>query len=148
MPRTSSPSLPSPPRRKDYPEPLLRNRLKPLPTTAQGAPSPPFTTPFFDSASEAQAALTTSLLSLATTLKQSSLAFSSSLIADAEALTRASDGLDRNATGMEVAEKRMGTLRRMTEGRGWWGRMMFYAWIAGLWVLALLLVFMLPKLRF
>lgn len=122
--------------------------MNPLPTTAQRAPSPPTTTPLFDSASEAQAALTTSLLSLATTLKESSVAFSSSLIADAEALTRASEGLDRNATGMEVAGKRMGTLRRMAEGRGWWGRMMIYAWIAALWVLALLLVFMMPKLRF
>lgn len=117
-------------------------------TTAQPAPSPPTSTPLFGSASEAQAALTTSLLSLATTLKESSVAFSSSLIDDAEALTRASEGLDRNATGMEVAGKRMGTLRRMAEGRGWWGRMMIYAWIAALWVLALLLVFMMPKLRF
>ena len=135
-------------RRKDSPKPVLRNRLNPLTTPAQGIPLPPSTTTLFESASEAQAALTTSLLTLATTLKQSSLAFSSSLIADAEALTRASEGLDRNATSMEVAGKRMGMLRRMTEGRGWWGRMMFYVWIAALWVLALLLVFMMPKLRF
>lgn len=49
---------------------------------------------------------------------------------------------------MEAAEKRMGLLRRMTEGKGWWGRMMLYAWIVAGWVLAILIVFAGPKLRF
>jgi hypothetical protein len=49
---------------------------------------------------------------------------------------------------MEAAGKRMGMLRRMTEGKGWFGRMMLYAWIAGLWVVAILLVFVGPKFRF
>ena len=49
---------------------------------------------------------------------------------------------------MEAAQKRVGALRRLTEGRGWWGRMLMYAYIAGLMVLAILIVFVLPKLRF
>jgi hypothetical protein len=49
---------------------------------------------------------------------------------------------------MEAAQKRMGYLRTMTEGRGMIGRMLMYVWIAGLAVLALVIVFVLPKLRF
>ena len=50
--------------------------------------------------------------------------------------------------GMEAAGNRMGALRRMTEGKGWWGRIRLYAIIAALWVAAFLLVFVGPKLRF
>lgn len=92
--------------------------------------------------------LTSSLLALAQSLKASSTAFSTSLEADTEILNRATEGLDKNATGMEAAGKRIGLLKRMSEGKGWWGRMMLYAWIGGLWVLAILLVFAGPKLRF
>ena len=92
--------------------------------------------------------LTASLLALAQSLKASSTAFSTSLEADTEILNRATEGLDKNATGMEAAGKRMGLLKRMSEGKGWWGRMMLYAWIGGLWTVAILLVFVGPKLRF
>ena len=92
--------------------------------------------------------LTASLLALAQSLKASSAAFSTSLEVDTEMLNRATDGLDKSTTGMEAAGKRMGLLKRMSEGKGWWGRMMLYAWIGGLWVLAILLVFAGPKLRF
>jgi hypothetical protein len=63
-------------------------------------------------------------------------------------LKRAMEGLDKGAEGMEAAGQRMGALRRMTEGKGWWGRMMLYAWIAGLWLLLFLMMTLLPKLRF
>ena len=92
--------------------------------------------------------LTTSLLALAQSLKASSTAFSTSLEADTEMLNRATEGLDKNTTGMEAAGKRMSLLKRMSEGKGWWGRMMLYAWIGALWVVAILLVFAGPKLRF
>ena len=92
--------------------------------------------------------LTSSLLALAQSLKASSTAFSTSLEADTELLNRATEGLDKSSTGMEAAGKRMNLLKRMSEGKGWWGRMMLYAWIGGLWVLAILLVFAGPKLRF
>ncbi|ODM16715.1 hypothetical protein SI65_07680 [Aspergillus cristatus] len=95
-----------------------------------------------------QESLTESLLSLATQLKSSSSAFHTSLEAEKSVLERAVDGLDTTTTNMGAAEKRMGTLRKMTEGKGWWGRMMLYAWILGLWVVAILIVFLGPKLRF
>ncbi|KAK6835851.1 Membrane fusion protein Use1 [Aspergillus parasiticus SU-1] len=92
--------------------------------------------------------ITNSLLSLATQLKSSSQAFQSSLESEKSVLTRAVEGLDRTTGNMEAAERRMGMLRRMTEGKGWWGRMMLYAWIFGLWIVAVLIVFIGPKLRF
>lgn len=98
--------------------------------------------------SDLQSDLTQSLVSLATTLKTSSQAFSAALDADTAALRNATDALDKNTSSMETASKNMGLLKRMSEGKGWWGRMMLYAWIGGLWVVAILLVFVGPKLRF
>lgn len=95
-----------------------------------------------------QEAITTSLLSMAQALKSQSLQFGTSLELDKSLLGKATEGLGKSSTSMDSASQRMGTLRRMTEGRGWWGRMLMYAWIAGLWVLAFLIVFALPKLRF
>lgn len=92
--------------------------------------------------------ITSSLFTLAQALKASSTQFSASLATDTETLNRATEGLDKNATGMEAAGKRIGLLKRMSEGKGWWGRIMLYAWIGGLWVVAILLVFVGPKLRF
>ncbi|KAE8355054.1 hypothetical protein BDV28DRAFT_129820 [Aspergillus coremiiformis] len=92
--------------------------------------------------------ITNSLLSLATQLKSSSQAFQSSLESEKSVLARAVEGLDRTTGNMEAAERRMGLLRRMTEGKGWWGRMVLYAWIFGLWIVAVLIVFLGPKLRF
>lgn len=87
-----------------------------------------------------QESLTTALLSLAQALKQSSSQFGSSLEAEKDVLKRAEGGLDKSAQGMEAAEKRMGMLRRMSEGQGWWGRMKLYAFIFGLWVACFLVV--------
>lgn len=95
-----------------------------------------------------QEALTTGLLGLASALKQSSINFSSSLEAERDVMKRAEGGLDKSAQGMEAAEKKMGALRRMSEGQGWWGRIKLYAFIFGLWVACFLLVFVGPKLRF
>lgn len=95
-----------------------------------------------------QEALTTGLLGLASALKQSSINFSSSLEAERDVMKRAEGGLDKSAQGMEAAGKKMGTLRRMSEGQGWWGRIKLYAFIFGLWVACFLLVFIGPKLRF
>lgn len=92
--------------------------------------------------------LTQSLLSLAKDLKLSSINFSSSLQSEKDVLEKAGAGLDSNVSGMEVTSKRMGGLRRLSEGTGWWGRMLLYAYIAGLWIVAFVLVVGLPKLRF
>jgi hypothetical protein len=85
--------------------------------------------------------LTSGLLNLARALKESSMQFSSSLEAEKDVLKRAEGGLDKSSQGMEAAEKKMGTLRRMSEGQGWWGRMKLYVLIAVLWVACFLLVF-------
>jgi hypothetical protein len=88
------------------------------------------------------------LLSLAKELKSSQKSFQVSLKGEQQHLDFAAQGLDRNLDGIDAAGRRMGTLRRMTEGKGWLARMMLYAYIAGLWLLALVIVFVLPKLRF
>lgn len=95
-----------------------------------------------------QEALTNGLLGLAKALKESSLNFGASLEQEKEVLNRAEGNLDKNAQGMEAAEKKMGMLRKMSEGQGWWGRIKLYAFIFGLWVACFLVVFIGPKLRF
>ncbi|KAM3418703.1 hypothetical protein BST61_g4680 [Cercospora zeina] len=95
-----------------------------------------------------QETLTQGLLGLAKALKESSQQFGASLESEKDVLKRAEGGLDKNAQGMEAAEKKMGTLRKMSEGQGWWGRIKLYAFIFGLWVACFLLVFVGPKLRF
>ncbi|THW59780.1 hypothetical protein D6D25_02664, partial [Aureobasidium pullulans] len=125
---------------------LFNNRSTAQSTTAAGEKLS--TEQVLDSANRDQDILTTSLVALAQSLKQSSLSFASSLDAEKEILRRAEGGLDKNSMGMEAAGNRMGALRRMTEGKGWWGRIRLYAIIAALWVAAFLLVFVGPKLRF
>ncbi|RFU34598.1 hypothetical protein B7463_g1736, partial [Scytalidium lignicola] len=95
-----------------------------------------------------QEALTTSMLSMAQALKSSSVAFSDSLDAEKSILNNTTEGLEKNKSGLDTAQKKIGVLRKMSEGRGWWGRMMMYAWIFGLWIIALVIVFVMPKLRF
>ncbi|KAH9866140.1 hypothetical protein J1614_008704 [Plenodomus biglobosus] len=95
-----------------------------------------------------QETLTTSLLEMAKQLKQQSIQFGSTLEGDKGILDRALSGLDKNTINMDAASKRMGTLRRMTEGKGWWDRIKLYGMIAGLWLIAFLIVFVGPKIRF
>ncbi|KAJ5664245.1 hypothetical protein N7507_004976 [Penicillium longicatenatum] len=92
--------------------------------------------------------LTSSLVSLASQLKASSQSFQTTLENEKSVLDRAVTGMDKTSATMEAAGKRMGMLRKMSEGKGWWGRMMLYAWIFGLWVIAILIVYVLPKFRF
>jgi hypothetical protein len=98
---------------------------------------------------QTQESLTDSLLHLATQLKSQSQSLSHTLTTtDKGQLDRALAGLDANVGGLESASRKMGLLRRMSEGEGWWGRVMLYLWIWGLWVAAAGLVFLGPKLRF
>ncbi|KAJ4351392.1 uncharacterized protein N0V89_006734 [Didymosphaeria variabile] len=94
-----------------------------------------------------QDSLETSLLDMAKQLKQQSLHFHQTLEGDKSVVDRALSGLDKNSLGMEAAGQKMGTLRRMTEGKGWWDRMKLYALIFTLWVV-IFLIFALPKIRF
>ncbi|OLN95548.1 Protein transport protein use1 [Colletotrichum chlorophyti] len=95
-----------------------------------------------------QDALSESILKMASALKTSSQRFSDTLEADKNVVSRAGEGMEKTERGMDAASRRMGTLRKMTEGKGWWGRMMLYAWVYGLMVALILLVFVMPKLRF
>ncbi|KAI0023243.1 hypothetical protein F4780DRAFT_730517 [Xylariomycetidae sp. FL0641] len=92
--------------------------------------------------------LTESMVAMARALRDSSTKFSAALREDQDVLESAGKGLERNERGLDSASSRMSTLRRLTEGEGWWGRMRLYAQIAGLAVFAVLLVFVFPKLRF
>ncbi|KAH6627649.1 hypothetical protein F5144DRAFT_630930 [Chaetomium tenue] len=95
-----------------------------------------------------QDALSESILKLASDLKASSKAFSASLDEDREVVDRAGQGITRTGQNMEGVTRTMGMLQRMTEGEGWWGRMRLYAIVYGLMVVLVLVVFVLPKLRF
>ena len=85
---------------------------------------------------------------MAGALKSSSQRFSSTLEADKDLVGRAGDAMEKTERGMEAAKGRMGLLKRMTEGKGWWGRLLLFAWVYGLMVALILLVFVMPKLRF
>ncbi|KAK7428934.1 hypothetical protein QQZ08_004551 [Neonectria magnoliae] len=95
-----------------------------------------------------QDALSDSILKMASALKESSQRFSNTLEADKDVLSRAGDGMEKTELGMEAAKGRMGTLKQMSEGKGWWGRIILYAWVYGLMLGLVLLVFVMPKLRF
>lgn len=95
-----------------------------------------------------QEIVTEDLLRMASQLKLSSQKFGEALQEDTEVLNRAGEGLNKNELSLEAAARRMGAITKMTEGKGWYGRIMLYAWIYGLMVALVLLVFVLPKLRF
>ncbi|KAL7960588.1 hypothetical protein V8C34DRAFT_276020 [Trichoderma compactum] len=95
-----------------------------------------------------QDAISNSILMMASALKESSKSFSATLEEDKNLLDAAGSSMEKSGHSMEAAQGRMGSLRRMTEGKGWWGRMILYAWIYGLMALLILLVFAFPKLRF
>jgi len=122
--------------------------LTPAATSTGVSTSTPVTEALLTHHRTEQEDLTNSLLSMAKALKESSHAFGSSLESEKDVINNAAKSLDKSELGMEAAQKRIGYLRTMTGGRGWWGRMLMYAWIAGLMVVAILIVFVLPKLRF
>lgn len=95
-----------------------------------------------------QDTLVENILGYASALKDSSKRFHDTLESDKANVERAAEGMDRAGMGMEGAKRRMGLLERMAEGKGWWERVMLYAWVYGLMVLLVLVVFVLPKLRF
>lgn len=92
--------------------------------------------------------ITTSLVSMAAQLKQQARQFQFTLEQDKGLLDRALEGLDQNVSAMGMASKGMKTLQRMSEEQGFWGRLKLQLLIGGMWLLAILLVFAGPKLRF
>ncbi|KAJ6206565.1 hypothetical protein PSV09DRAFT_1195833 [Bipolaris maydis] len=116
------------------------------PATTTGDPTHAQTEALLSYERNEQETLTTSLLDMAKLLKQQSINFSNTLEDDKSVVDRALAGLDKNTLNMDAASRRMGTLRKMTEGKGWWDRMRLYGMIAGLWLIAFLIVFVGPKL--
>lgn len=123
---------------------LSANRPKP--------PEPQTTTATAEAILENQKAeqddLSRSILQLASALKHSSKRFAVTLEADKDVLEKTGEGINKAEQSMRSAAGRMGKLRQMTEGKGWWGRMILYAWVYGLMLGLVLLVFLMPKLRF
>jgi len=113
-----------------------------------GDPSQPQTEALLSHNRNEQETLTSSLLEMAKQLKQQSVHFGQTLEGDKSILDRAISGLDKNQLGMDAASRRMGTLRKMTEGKGWLARLKLYGIIFGLWLVAFVIVFVGPKIRF
>lgn len=116
--------------------------------TNSSAPSLSTTEAVLDHQRQEQDFLSESILKMATDLKTSSLSFSDALDTDKDIVNRTGQGLDKNERGLEAAARRMSTLVRATEGKGWIGRIILYAWVYGLMLLLVVVVFGLPKLRF
>ncbi|KAF5027869.1 hypothetical protein F66182_10 [Fusarium sp. NRRL 66182] len=139
-----APTSPSPSAHSTARAALFANRSKPsTPQTSTATAEA-----LLDRQRAEQDALSESILQMAGALKSSSQRFSSTLEADKEVLGRAGEGMDKTEVSMEAAKGRMGTLKRMTEGKGFIGRMILYAWVYGLMVVCILVVFVMPKLRF
>ncbi|KIW14825.1 hypothetical protein PV08_07610 [Exophiala spinifera] len=98
--------------------------------------------------SRVQEDISASMVSMAVQLKQQAQAMQFALQQDKSILGRAMEGLDVSVSSMEAASKNLAFLRRMSEEEGWLGRMKLYAMIFGMWVIAFLLVFVGPKIRF
>ncbi|PVI04705.1 hypothetical protein DM02DRAFT_160197 [Periconia macrospinosa] len=118
------------------------------PTTTTGNPGETETEAVLSQNRTEQEALTSGLLEMAKQLKKQHIQFGQTLESDKSVLDRALSGLDKNTQNMDAASQRMGTLRRMTEGKGWWDRIKLYAFIFGLWIVAFMIVFVGPKIRF
>lgn len=117
-------------------------------TTTTSDPSLPQTEALLSHNRNEQEQLSASLLEMAKQLKQQSIHFGNTLENDKGVLERAVSGLDKNSLNMDAASRRMGTLRRMTEGKGFWDRMKLYGMIGGLWLICFVIVFVGPKIRF
>ncbi len=94
-----------------------------------------------------QEALSEDILRLAQALKEKSLATSRLLEDDKGVVDRVGDGMSTTTDSLSAASRSMAVLTRMTEGKGWWGRMLLLGMVYGLMALLVLLFLFLPKLR-
>ncbi|KAK5989169.1 hypothetical protein PT974_10669 [Cladobotryum mycophilum] len=123
---------------------LFANRRKPVTpqTTTATAEA------ILDQQRGEQEAILESIRKMAGSLKTSSQSFSASLELDKDRLGAASSSMEKSELGMEAAKGRMGSLQRMTEGEGFFGRMWLYGWVYVLMFLLVGVAMFLPKLRF
>ncbi|CAK7223335.1 hypothetical protein SBRCBS47491_005173 [Sporothrix bragantina] len=94
-----------------------------------------------------QEALSEDILRLAKALKERSLTTSRMLEDDKDVVDRVGEGMNTTTDSLSAASRSMALLTRMTEGKGWWGRMMLLGMVYGLMLALLLLFLFLPKLR-
>lgn len=140
----SSASSPTPSSHSTARAALFANRRKPATPQTSTATAEAI----LDQQRAEQDAMSNSILDLASKLKESSKSFSATLEEDKNLLGAAGASMEKSELSMEAAQGRMGSLKKMTEGKGWWGRMILYAWVYGLMVALILFVFVFPKLRF
>lgn len=105
------------------------------------------TATLLSSADSEQTDLTAAMLGLASALKHSAQTFAADLNADAGTLRATELALDKNKAGMQRTSGGLARLRRMSEGRWFATRLGMMVLIPLLWVVLLLEVFVMPKLR-
>lgn len=128
---------------------LFANRRRPGATaTPTTGPSTATAEAILDQQAAEREAIAEKVFKMAQAMKEQQSSIASSLESEKEVLGRATEGMERTGRGMEAAKGRMGMLTRMTEGKGWWGRMILFAWVYGLMLALMVLVFVMPKLRF
>lgn len=94
-----------------------------------------------------QEALAEDILRMAKALKEKSMTTARLLEEDKDILDRAGEGMYASDRGLESAGRKMSALTRMTEGKGWLGRMMLYGMVWGMMAVLILIFLFLPKLR-
>lgn len=94
-----------------------------------------------------QEALSEDILRLAKALKEKSLVTSRMLEDDKDVVDRVGEGMNTTTDSLSAASRSMAVLTRMTEGKGWWGRMLLLGMVYGSMLALLLLFLFLPKLR-
>ncbi|KAL1894932.1 hypothetical protein Sste5346_005619 [Sporothrix stenoceras] len=94
-----------------------------------------------------QEALSEDILRLAKALKEKSLVTSRMLEDDKDVVDRVGEGMNTTTDSLSAASRSMAILTRMTEGKGWWGRMLLLGMVYGSMLALLLLFLFLPKLR-
>lgn len=150
---TSAPPAPSQAAEQDQPAyataraALFANRQRPGTTATAPETSTATAEAILDQQAAEREDLADKVFKMAQAMKKQQQSIYDSLETEKDVLSRATEGMERTGRGMEVARGRMGMLQKMTEGKGWWGRVMLYAWVYGLMVGLLVLVFVVPKLR-
>lgn len=147
--RSSASSTSSPPAYATARAALFANRRRPDATApATTETSTATAEAILDQQATERENLAGKVFQMAQAMKKQQQSIASSLESEKDVLGRATEGMERTGRGMEAAKGRMGILTRMTEGKGWWGRMILFAWVYGLMVALMVLVFVMPKLRF
>ena len=129
-------------------EALFASRRPKSPSTAEPATTTATAEAILSREASEREYLAESVLRMAQAMKKKQIDIAADLENEKDVLGRATEGMERAGMAMDTVRGAMGAITKMAEGEGWWGRLMLYAWIYGLMVLSVLLVFVFPKLRF